>query len=183
MRLIMPARRTPSEINIIGDVAEISLNGRNANGLCAIIDAADVQLVEGYSWSITGSSGHKWRYAISGMHCKRTTPLHRVIMNAQPGEFVDHIDHNTLDCRRSNLRICSPSENIMNRTKTVYPATSRYKGVYLRKDRWVARIAFNRRTICLGTFNTELAAAMAYDRAAMKYFGEFALLNLPGGSV
>ena len=105
--------------------------------------------------------------------------VHRMIMGLSIGDkrCVDHINHDTLDNRRANLRVCTSSNNSMNRVK--FCGASQYKGVYWHKrdQCWRASIKHlgtNRR---LGTFSTEVDAAMAYDVAARKYHGEFAYLN------
>jgi hypothetical protein len=116
---------------------------------------------------------------VAGKINNRAVKLHRVIMGAKPGELVDHINGDTLDNRRCNLRICTPSENLRNRRKRK-AATSKYKGVHQSPDRdkqWRAMIRLNGKTVCLGSFRSERAAALAYDSAALEHFGEFANLN------
>ena len=93
--------------------------------------------------------------------------LHRYIMNAQLGEIIDHIDGNKLNNQRSNLRICTQSQNCANRTAKGYSFNKRDK-------RWFSRIEVNHKKIYLGTFNTEAEAKEAYNQAKIKYFGEFA---------
>jgi len=103
--------------------------------------------------------------------------MHRLIMNAQPGQMVDHKNRNTLDNRRCNLRLCNHSENQKNRFVDV--GTSKYKGVYREGNNWRAYIGFEDRQVWLGTFANEDDAARARDRAARIYQGEFAYLNFP----
>jgi hypothetical protein len=122
----MTGRRTPSEIHIVGGICEVSLNGMNANGRKAIIDEADIPLVQGYSWYVKGHDP-KQSYVLShvgGMKGRKLLYLHRLIRNAQPGEVVDHQNHNPLDCRRSNLRVCSVAQNAMNSRKQTSPTSS-----------------------------------------------------------
>lgn len=104
--------------------------------------------------------------------------MHRAIAEARPGEFVDHINHNPLDNRRSNLRVCSNTENMRGRG-LFCNNTSGYKGVSVEKstNSWRAYINGNGKRIHIGTFPTALEAALAYDEAAIKYFGEYALTN------
>jgi len=81
---------------------------------------------------------------------------------------VDHINHNVLDNRRSNLRICTPAQNQAN-TRPNTKGASKFKGVSRNKDKWTASIA--------ATFDTEQEAADWYDRMARLAQGEFAYLN------
>lgn len=101
--------------------------------------------------------------------------LHRLLSEC-PGDMVtDHVDHDTMNNRISNLRICSPIENRRNSRK-LKSATSAFKGVKRNAcGRFVATI--NRRYI--GTFDSEVDAAIAYDTAAIELHGEFASLNFP----
>lgn len=106
--------------------------------------------------------------------------LHRFVMNAQPGQLVDHANQNKLDARRANLRITDRSGNAMNAGKKRHN-TSGFKGVYLCKQtgRWRAEIRAHGRVIKLGRFKTPEEAAHAYDAAAIKHHGEFACPNFP----
>lgn len=106
--------------------------------------------------------------------------LHRLIMKPTKGQIIDHINGDTLDNCRHNLRICSQSENIMN--SKIKGGTSKYKGVSYRpeqkrKKHWRAYIWINDRYVSLGTYLTEKEAAKAYNDAAKKHFGEYAKLN------
>lgn len=106
--------------------------------------------------------------------------LHRLIVGARTGQCVDHINGDTLDNRRSNLRLCTTTEN--NRNVRHYGLSSQFKGVQRLAnciDRWRAHIQVDGRLIHLGCFPSAAEAARAYDEAALKYFGEFARLNFP----
>lgn len=104
--------------------------------------------------------------------------MHRLVLNANDGEFVDHINGNKLDNRRSNIRICNGAENRRNvglRKNNI----SGYKGVYFAKPKgfFTAQITFENKKIHLGCFTCPIEAARAYNEAAKKYHGEFARLN------
>lgn len=106
--------------------------------------------------------------------------MHRVIANPADNEVVDHINGNTLDNRRSNLRPCLQRDNSRNRRiPRVKSKTSTFKGVWkdIRRKGWLASIRVNYRTVHLGAFSTEELAAIAYDNAAKLHFGEFANTN------
>lgn len=110
---------------------------------------------------------------------KRTTEeFHRVILNVQKGFEIDHINGDTLDNRRSNLRICTKSGNMRNRSVSINNIVG-YKGVgFIKKlSKWNARIRVDNKLIYLGLFCSKEDAALAYNEAALKYWGEFARLN------
>jgi len=123
-------------------------------------------------------------------YAKRTTSvnnhviivhMHREVLGLgvdNGSDYVDHIDRNGLNNQRSNLRICTKSQNGISR-----PAqsnnTSGYKGVTWDKTRkkWKAQIMLNQKGIFIGRFNTPEEAATAYDKKAIEIFGEFAYTN------
>jgi len=108
----------------------------------------------------------------------RTEYMHRVITSAPTGMFVDHINGNPLDNRRSNLRVCTNAENLRNRGKT-RANTSGYKGVWFNKiaNFWYAALTVDGCVKNLGNYSTAEAAALAYNKAVKKYHGNFAKLN------
>jgi hypothetical protein len=110
---------------------------------------------------------------------KKTVKLHRFILNLQDSFFiVDHINHNTFDNRENNLRKCSHLENNKNQ-KIHKDNASGFKGVVWREPRkkFTAQICVNNKIIYLGGFASKIDAAKAYNDAALKYHGKFALLN------
>lgn len=143
----------------------------------AIIDCADLPLVRGKNWTLN-THPRRPPYAArnEGGH---SIYLHRVIVRAKPVDLVDHVNRNTLDCRRSNLRFATHQGNLANVPKR--RKNTLFKGVRQRCDgqAWCARIQVNGQGIHLGSFPTPNEAAKAYDRAAIQFFGEFAGLNFP----
>lgn len=114
---------------------------------------------------------------------KRTTItilMHRVIMDAKPGQQIDHINGNGLDNRSGNLRFCTNQENQRN-ARTRKDNTSTYKGVTLNRGtgKWRAQIKTDGNQRHIGNYPTPGEAARAYDRAAIERFGEFAKINFP----
>lgn len=118
----------------------------------------------------------------SGSKNKRTKAIfmHRLIMNTPNDKVIDHINHNPLDNRRSNLRICSRTENQRNMKLISISNKSGYKGVSWSKPTksWVAQIQINKKQTNLGRYLDIKEAARAYNKAAIKYFGEFANINI-----
>jgi hypothetical protein len=114
---------------------------------------------------------------------KKTILLHRVIMNPSPGYVVDHKNHNTLDNRKANLRVCTPLENARN-IRGKKNSACKYKGVHKSgKYTWTAQIRATEeaKTKCIATCPSPEEAALAYDAEAIKRHGEFACLNFPDG--
>lgn len=149
----------------------------------ALIDAADSELVNQYSWfqSRDYKTG-RTIYAVTQVQRngqRRHIQMHRIITGAKPGEIVDHINGNGLDNRRCNLRICTHAENQRNQAKT--RGSSRFKGVSWHKaaGKWSASIRCDGKSRHIGLFAIEEHAAAAYDRKAIELFGEFARLNYP----
>ena len=98
-----------------------------------------------------------------------------------PKVCVDHINHDKLDNRRENLRLCTHAENMQN-VPNYSRGKSKYKGVSFddrkRVKKWRALIVFEKKQIYLGMHLTEEDAAIAYNEKATELFGEFACLNI-----
>jgi hypothetical protein len=143
----------------------------------AIVDDADYETLSQFKWSVFHSGGaNRKYYAQRSPHPKHQTILmHRMLMDYPGGMEIDHINGNGLDNRKCNLRICSKSQNMANRGKTKRNQSGA-KGIIWDKanQRWMARIAIQRKTYFLGRFERIEDARSAYARAAQKYFGEFA---------
>lgn len=145
------------------------------NGLRAIIDTADKPLISNYYWR-HHHRGYVRTELVVDSH-KQRIKLHRLIMQVtDPRIHVDHRNHNPLDCRRQNLRIASPADNARNRSSVIHKGIKkRYTDKY--GMRYQARIEYNGNYIHLGTFDSIESAALAYNKAAITLFGEFACLN------
>ena len=141
-------------------------------GKIALICPCHAYIAEGSKWCFIEGG-----YAVATRKQKMVY-LHRLVANAQKGQQIDHKDMNKLNNRCSNLRVCNYSQNSSNRT-LIANSRSGYKGVHWesRRNHWVARIQVNGHQFQLGSFIDKKEAASAYDLAASKYHGEFALTN------
>jgi len=139
----------------------------------AIIDDEDFNKIKDMKFYLM--KGRNTFYA----YTKDSKLLHRIIMKAKKGQFIDHINGDGLDNRKANLRFCSISQNGMNRKSY---SKSGFKGVWYvplqnKTNPYQAQITINNKSKHIGYFKTGEEAARAYNKEAKNSFGEFALLN------
>lgn len=145
-----------------------------------LVEPADYYRLGHLKWHLKGSNRKKF-YAVrdvkTGPGRTKMLSLHREIMN-EPKGVVDHKNGKSLDNRRANLRAATSAQNAQNRPKK-QNTSSQFIGVcfHKRMRKWTVNISFKGRKRWLGTFDSEIDAAKAYDRAALKYYGEFAKVN------
>jgi len=157
---------------------EIVLSG----GEITLVDDEDFEMLNKHSWSVVSNGGSSYARRATTRNGKDVGLLmHRVIMAVEGSERIDHINRNGLDNQKHNLRKATPSQNSKNKKAH---GRSIYLGVCLKKGRiknkWVAAIKPDVKTnpIHIGYFATEELAALAYNKAAKIYHGEFANLNI-----
>lgn len=154
-------------------------------GQVTIVDDEDYDRLMKHSWawvpstSSLSSAGYAVRKGSKRRGEPRTVQMHREILHAPKGTMIDHINLNSLDNRKENLRYADVHQNGFNRPKPIMDCTSKYKGV-LRRLRpaneakpWTARIKYNDRHVELGTYPTEELAAGVYNYASRIFFGQF----------
>ena len=152
-------------------------------GKHTIVDDEDFEYLSQWKWHLM-TVGYAARHRRKGDYGWRNyntgiVYMHRVILNTPEGKHTDHINGNKLDNRRSNLRTCSNAENIRN-IKIPRHNTSGFKGVSWDRvnKKYKVKITFNRKYIFLGRYQSPTEAALAYNVAAKKHYGEFARLNI-----
>jgi len=163
-------------------------------GQVALVDDDDYERLMQWKWQAQRDPKTRSFYAVRTS--KKTDPgdydrcaryhiyMHREIMHAQPEQQCDHKNHTGWDNRKANMRLCTHGENCHNREKykegsSRHKGNSQHKGVswHKRDCKWRAYIRYKGHQYSLGYFTDEDEAGLAYNKAALKYFGEFAHLN------
>lgn len=155
-------------------------------GRVALVDWDDFEPLSRMRWAAVLMNKGKLVYAYrTDRNPGETAPMARIILGCGRSRTlkVDHLNHDTLDNRRQNLRLCTSTQNGQNSFAAEDKIHSRYKGVSKKRggntSRWCGKIVVHGYAIHLGYHATEKEAAQAYDKAAKIFFGEFACLNFP----
>ncbi len=165
----------------------IPLRGVHGKGRYVLVDDADYEALVGFSWHLSNPN-RTHRYAVhtftermpDGSRRTKQLAMHRQILEAPPGLKVDHIDGNTLNNTRKNLRLATDAQNSQNNGGSSR-SVSRFKGVgwHAGIGRWQAQIGHEGKVLYMGLFKNEIEAAKVYDQKARELFGDFARLNFP----
>jgi hypothetical protein len=150
-------------------------------GKVALVDDDMYEYLNQWKW-YANKLGNNF-YAVRNLRINKkyvcSILMHRLVANNNSKMHTDHLNGNSLDNRKENLRICNTSENLMNQKKAVNNKSG-YKGVGKydnNKSKFRSTISYNGKSINLGYYKTIKEAAKAYNEAAIKYHGEFANLN------
>lgn len=156
-----------------------------SENIFAIVDDFDYEYLSEFKWYL-----HNAGYAVrdqylgrvNGKKKKKCILMHRVINDTPDNMHTDHKNGNKLDNRKENLRACTMGQNMCNVKARTNKVHSKYKGVSwdYKNKKWHVKITKDKKTINLGRFISEVEAGVAYNKAALKHFGEFALLNKVG---
>jgi hypothetical protein len=143
-------------------------------GKTVLFDQEDLFILLNNKWHFNGN----YLRSNPTVHNPKQEYFHRLIMNCPENMVIDHINQNTLDCRKNNLRSTTVSYNTQNSVST---SLTGYKGVAHRRgvNKYQVQIGFNGISIYLGVYKTAEEAAVKYDMAAIYLYGEFAGLNFP----
>lgn len=149
---------------------QIALSGKSGQGKFALVDDEDFERLNQFKWYLSNTG-----YASTSGGRKL---MHSLLMNTPPKMHTDHKDHNSLNNQKSNLRVCTCAQNVINQEKKS-GLSSKYKGVCWDKinKKWESYFWLNDKKRKLGRFSSEEDAALAYNLAAFKHFGEFAVMN------
>lgn len=153
---------------------------KTTNGKTVLVDAADFKWLSKYNWCSSLNHKKNGNYYVrrSDSNSGITILMHREIMKvSSPLLVVDHINHDTLDNQKKNLRVCTKSQNLRNRRGCTRTSFSGLRGVHRNnkkyKKQWRARIRAPFGEIHLGSFANKHEASLAYWKANRKYFEKF----------
>lgn len=152
-----------------------------SRGLSAIVDDEDYERVACRRWHAAPAKQRPTNFYARSSYGEY---MHRLIAGASRGQYVDHKDHNGLNNLRSNLRICTHSQNCAN-ARLSNPPPSGYRGVCWdrRKKKFVASVTCGGKYHFLGRFDDPREAALIRDKGAVQLHGKFAILNFPCGDL
>jgi len=158
---------------------------KSTNGYDIKVDAEDFEWLSKWDWqAVEAKNGERRvRRQFRENGKMKHVSMHRVIMKAKKGQLTDHVNHDQLDNRKHNLRVCTHQQNCRNKkiqrnNKSGFKGVSFQKGGGNRKKPWVAQISIDRKPIHLGYYLKPEDAYEAYKKAAKKYFGKFAYTYL-----
>ncbi len=146
----------------------------------AIVDKDDYAALSKHNWYLgCGKDQGKWRGALRTDKNKKNISMHGQILGLSPGHIIKHINGNTLDNRKENLRLVTFRDAARSQRKESKEKNGGFIGVFRRGQRFYAHIRVNSKTHHLGVFGDAKSAAIHRDRAAFLMHGEVAVLNFP----
>lgn len=143
-------------------------------GRVTVIDHEDYKKIKRYKWHYK-DTGYAVSYSKGSAAERKQVRMHRLITKCPTRKEVDHIDGNKLNNCKENLRVCTRSQNMMNKGKPK-KGSSRFKGVswHEKSGKWRARIKMNGLEMYLGIFESENEAFRVYREACLFHHKAFA---------
>lgn len=164
-------------------IARIELNRRDTDNLWTIVDLEDLERVINfpYTWFAKYNHTNDEYYVVASVYhpdLQQSRPifLHQFLMNAN-GKDVDHENNNTLDNRKSNMRIVEESNNSKNRKSRNKNNKSGYRNVSFYKGKWIVQMQIDGKNKKIGSFDDVHEAGKFAEEMRQKYYGEFAGKN------
>jgi hypothetical protein len=155
-----------NDYEIRGEVTAIFIKHRNGNVSEVLIDTVDLNFLIEYKtkWRFSGNSSNLYVRSMDNVM------LHRYLLNPAVGMVVDHVNHNTLDNRRKNIRVITQAQNTQNK-KHLTKSKSGFRNVAWnnRLSKWRVKIVVNKKCISVGHFGTINDAIEAEREARIKY--------------
>lgn len=149
---------------------------KGRHSLLMLYDEESSDIIKSHTWKLTSDL-----YAVTNIMVygkRKSVRCHRLLMDIwNPDVIVDHKNGDTLDNRLENLRTASITEN--GRNKSIINNKHGYKGITLKRGKFIAGLKFEGKTLKRGYFDTAIDAARHYDSMALHYYKEFACLNFP----
>lgn len=169
---------------IIGNIVEIYIARRNGDNFKVLIDKDDLQKLINldYSWSLYWDYSAKTYYCnttfyrgiIDGVAKYATLKLNRLLMQCKDDEYIDHINNNTLDNRKENLRIVNRSQNGKNRKGKNCNNKSGYRNVSLNGKKWIVQLQIDGKNVVLAKFDNVDDAGVYAEKMRKEYYGTYA---------
>lgn len=163
---------------------KIPLHGKHGKGKHTLVSDEDFDRLNRHKWHVLNYRPRRDLVYVIRYEDNKRVFMHREIIGTPKGMVTDHINRDTLDNRRCNLRVATHAQNKRNVSKKTMNGkqpSSRFKGVCFDKrlNKWRAQISIKNKITLLGRFKSEIKAAKAYDAAAQENYGDFACLNFP----
>ena len=162
-----------NKFEVRGEVTTIFINNKDGSDYEILISTSDLEKVNEFpnAWYMMDYGNHKYAFGHLPGRKGKVYSLHRWILDAPKGYEVDHINHNTFDNTRNNLRLATRSQNSQNLKGAHKDSKSGIRGVYWQKNlnKWQAQICVNNKRIHLGTFEKKDEAEKIVKEARKKY--------------
>lgn len=171
-----------NQYDFIDDSVVLYVKRRNGDMFEIYADKEDFELLKNYCWHVGWHEDIQGFYAeamqylgkVNGKFRSKTLLMHKLIMNAPKKTEVDHIDHDGLNNRKSNLRISEKSQNKKHRSGRNSNNTSGYRNVSWDGSKWMVQLQINKRNTVLGKFEDLEEAAKFAEEKRKELYGEFA---------